>query len=83
MSYGLIGFIAIRRTANGGGEGNDTTTHTSADVTAQQGRAFFTGAKDYLSGLGREAAKTYQSRPAGGRGGGAANNDAAHGNADS
>jgi len=82
MSYGLIGFIAIRRTANGGGEGNDTA-HTSAGVTAQQGRAFFTGAKDYLSGLGREAAKTYQSRPAGGRGGGAANNDAAHGNADS
>jgi hypothetical protein len=110
MAYGLVGGVAmIRRTTTGssmtmrgGGtehgseKGKDDDAATST-TSALQGRAFLTGAKDYLSGLGREAAKTYQqSRRAGGGsgggggGGGAGNNNneaaaaaAARGNGDS
>lgn len=44
--------------AGGGG----LTAASAAATASQQGRAFLTGAKDYLSGLGREAARNYQSR---------------------
>jgi hypothetical protein len=54
-------------TTNTTGTGESTTNGSENNVAgvtmtsaSQQGRAFLTGAKDYLSGLGREAAKTYQ-----------------------
>lgn len=49
----------------GGGGGMDTATSSTAaaaTIASQQGRAFLTGAKDYLSGLGQQAARNYQSR---------------------
>jgi hypothetical protein len=56
--------------SGGSGEQQGNDEHATATTSALQGRAFLTGAKDYLSGLGREAAKTYQSRRGAGSSGG-------------
>ena len=60
MAYGLVGGVAIRRAASA--DNTPVDASASASTTAAQGRAFLTGAKDFLGGLGREAARNIQSR---------------------
>ena len=58
MAYGLPGGVAIRRSA---ALAPSPAADPVPDVVAG-GRAFLTGAKDFLGGLGREVAKEMQAR---------------------